>query len=269
MVTTVQAQDLTQTIQQIYGYQISNYDLGFLQRGLIRFGVVQKTQDYDVIKKLLLEDETLIKSYLDLLFINVSEMFRDPSVFYVLRTEIIPYIASYPVIKIWSAGCAYGQEIYSLAIILSELGLYDRCVLYATDIDFDAVDRAHLGRYPIKETLKYFENYYLSGGSQRVSEYFTMEGDFMVVKPNLRRNICFACHNVATDSAFNEFSLVLCRNLLIYFDHQLQQRVLKLFHDSMTTNSFLVLGKFEALNNNAGYQYFNNYKLKERIFRHL
>lgn len=265
--THEQTRSIAKSILEMYGYNITNYDPAFLQRGLTRFGLEHQCHDYGSIRKLLLEDETLIREFLDKIFINVSEMFRDPDVFSILRSEIFPYISSYPVIKIWSAGCAHGQEAYSLAIILKELGIYDRSVLYATDIDPEAVEKAYEGRYPMKDALKYYENYYLSGGIQKFSEYFTIAGDYLVINDDLRQNICFSCHNIVTDAVFNEFSLILCRNMLIYFDSELQLRALKLFNNSLAKRGFLILGKSESLNTNGGYRYFDNHKLSDRIFK--
>ena len=140
---------------------------------------------YEDLESLLLQDETLIHDFFDKLFINVSEMFRDPKVFNKIREEVIPYISSYPIIKIWSAGCARGQEVYSLAILLKEAGIYDRCIIYATDVDSKAVDAAIEGRYDIKDGLKYFENYYLSGGQNLFSEYFDIINNELIIKDYL------------------------------------------------------------------------------------
>ena len=194
-------------------------------------------------------------------------MFRDPNVFRIIREKIIPYISSHPIIKIWSAGCATGQEIYSLAIILKELGVYDRSIIYATDVDATAIEKAKIGSYDIKITLKYFENYYLSGGKEKFSKYFTIKNDKMIVKDELKENICFATHNIITDDVFNNFSLILCRNMFIYFDNILQAKGLNIFKNSLETNSFLVLGNSESMYFNGGHDYFSTYDEKNKIYK--
>jgi chemotaxis protein methyltransferase CheR len=262
-----QTNELAKELYRLYGYNILNYDLSFVQRALIKFSNIHKCVDYEALKKLLLEDETLIHQFFDKLFINVSEMFRDPEVFSVIREKIMPYIASHPTIKIWSAGCAKGQEIYSLAILLKEMGVYDRCILYATDIDITAVDKAREGKYKIKDGLKYFENYYLSGGKNKFSKYFTIKDDYMIVKDELKQNICFSTHNIITDESFNTFSLILCRNMFIYFDNDLQSKGLNTFKNSLEQSGFLVMGKSESLHFNGGYTYYQDYDEKNKIYK--
>jgi chemotaxis protein methyltransferase CheR len=185
----------------------------------------------------------------------------------IIRKKIIPYISSHCTVKIWSAGCAKGQEVYSLAIMLQELGVYDRCILYATDIDPVAVNFAREGKYNIKKTLPYFENYYLSGGKEKFSNYFDIEDDKLVIKDSIKKNICFATHNIITDDVFNVFSLILCRNMFIYFDNDLQSKGLNTFRNSLEPSGFLVMGKSESMNFNGGYSYFKDYDKFNRIYK--
>jgi chemotaxis protein methyltransferase CheR len=244
-----------------------NYDISFVQRTFIKYANMAKIKDYDSLKRRLLEDETQISDFFDRLFINVSEMFRDPEVFAIIREKIMPYIESHPTIKIWSAGCARGQEIYSIAILLKELGVYDRCILYATDIDANAVDEARDGKYLIKDSMKYFENYYLSGGREKFSKYFDIDDKYVTIKEELKQNICFSTHNIITDDVFNTFSLILCRNMFIYFDNDLQSKGLNIFKDSLEMSGFLVMGKSESLYYNGGYTYYKDYDKTNKIYK--
>lgn len=262
-----QTDEIAQELYSLYGYNILNYDLSFVQRTLIKFANEYRCKDVDSLRKKLLHDETLIHDFFDKLFINVSSMFRDPKVFEVIREKIMPYISSHPTIKVWSAGCARGQEVYSLAILLKELGVYDRCVLYATDIDINAVNSAREGRYKTSDSLEYFENYYLSGGKEKFSKYFDIKGDELIVKDDLKKNICFATHNIITDDVFNTFSLILCRNMFIYFDNDLQSKGLITFRDSLEPSGFLVMGNSESMHFNGGYTYFKNYDEKNKIYK--
>jgi len=258
---------LANKLYELYGYNILNYDLAFIQKTFIKFSERYNCKDYESLERLILGDETLIHDFLDDLFINVTEMFRDPEVFRIIRDSVISYLKSYPIIKIWSAGCATGLEAYSLAIILKELNIYDRSIIYATDIDSDAIRRAESGRYDCRNFFKNYENYYLSGGKERFSKYFSIDKDMVVINDDLKENICFATHNIITDDVFNTFSLILCRNMFIYFDSSLQSKGLNTFRHSLEYNGFLVLGKSESLHTNGGYSYFKAYDETSRIYK--
>lgn len=262
-----QTKEITEKLFEFYGYNILNYDLAFIQRTLIKFATLYNFDNYEDLKTLLLRDETLIHDFFDKLFINVSEMFRDPKVFKQIRDKLIPYISSYPIIKIWSAGCAKGQEVYSLAILLKEAGIYDRCIIYATDVDSKAIDAAIEGKYNIKDVLKYFENYYLSGGQKLFSEYFDIVNNELIIKDYLKTNICFSTHNIITDDTFNTFSLILCRNMFIYFDKDLQLKALNTFKSSLEKNGFLVLGKSEGIYTNSEKNIFCDFDSINKIYK--
>lgn len=262
-----QTKEIITKLFDLYGYNILNYDLSFIQRTLIKFATEYNCNTYESLESLLLQDETLIHTFFDKLFINVSEMFRDPKVFKKIREELIPYISSYPIIKIWSAGCAKGQEVYSLAILLKEAGIYERCIIYATDVDEKAIDSAIEGKYDIKDGLKYFENYYLSGGQNLFSEYFDITYNKLIIKDSLKTNICFSTHNIVTDNSFNSFSLILCRNMFIYFDKDLQLKGLNTFKSSLEKNGFLVLGKSEGIHTEEEKKLFTIYDGINKIYK--
>jgi chemotaxis protein methyltransferase CheR len=194
-------------------------------------------------------------------------MFRDPTVFQKIREEIIPQLASYPVIKIWSAGCATGEEPFSLAILLHEAGLLQRSVIYATDVDPYALSIAKEGRYNLTGLTKSIENYYLSGGKEKFSDYYTIDHNSAFFDPKLSNNICFAEHNLITDAPFNEFQLILCRNVFIYFDTNLQSHSLMKFDSSLETGGFFVSGKQEYLEHTGINHHFEPYDIENKIYR--
>lgn len=260
---------LAQDFYQMYGYSISNYDMAYLQRMFISFSQQYKCHHYKDLRKKLLEDETLILEFIDNLFINVSQMFRDPEVFKEIREKIIPKLAAYPIIKIWSAGCAKGQEAYSLAILLMEAGLYERSIIYATDADENAIACAMRAKYPIAEALGYTQNYYLSGGEQKFCKYYSILGDSIVIDEKLKENICFVKHNIITDDVFNTFSLVVCRNMFIYFGNELQTKGLETFNQSLENGGFLVMGKSEGIQYNQGKKYFKEFSDKHKIYQNM
>lgn len=175
--------------------------------------------------------------------INVTEMFRDPSFFKVLRQKVIPEIKDYPFIRIWHAGCSTGEEVYSMAILLHEEGLLSKAKIYATDINERVLVTARTGRIPLAKMKSYTQNYVMSGGLSDFSEYYTVANGHAVFKSFLSENMLFAQHNLVTDSSFNEFHIVICRNVLIYFTPKLQSRVKKLFNESLSEDGYIGIGK--------------------------
>jgi chemotaxis protein methyltransferase CheR len=181
------------------------------------------------------------------LSVNVSTMFRDPTFFRALREQVFPVLRTWPYIRIWQAGCSMGEEVYSLAILLAENGLIDRCRIYATDINETALDTAHAGIYPLELMQRCTQNYIQAGGARSFSEYYTAAYDNAIFTPALREQVVFAKHNLVTDAAFNQFHLILCRNVLIYFNRPLQDRVHRLLYDSLANFGILGLGAKETL----------------------
>src|SRR5688500_7191813 len=181
------------------------------------------------------------------LSVNVSAMFRDPGFFHALRTRACPLLRTWPYIRIWLAGCSTGEEVYSLAILLAEEGLIERCRIYATDINETVLERARAGIYPLDLMQRYTQNYIRAGGARSFSEYYTAAYGHAIFRPALREQVVFARHNLVTDGSFNEFNLILCRNVMIYFNRPLQDRVHRLLHDSLVNFGVLGLGSREAL----------------------
>ena len=204
----------------------------------------------DTITRLLdkiLHDESCMDRFIMGLSINVSAMFRDPGFFRALREQVLPRLRTSPYIRIWQAGCSTGEEIYSLAILLTEEGLIDRCRIYATDIDERALEKARAGIYPLKLMQKYTQNYIQAGGTRSFSEYYTAAYDNAIFRPALHEQVVFARHNLVTDGPFNQFDLILCRNVIIYFNQRLQDRVHHLLYDSLANAGVLGLGARETL----------------------
>ena len=194
-------------------------------------------------------------------------MFRDPSFYLELRKNIVPILKTYPFIRIWHAGCSTGEEVYSLAILLKEEEIYDRCRIYATDMNEEVLKKASEAIYPLSNMKDYTTNYLQAGGTQSFSDYYTAQYDRAHFSADLKKNIVFSHHNLATDESFNEFNLILCRNVMIYFNRQLQERVHKLIYESLAILGILGLGDKENIkftNCELFYEVLNN---KEKLYR--
>lgn len=238
---------LLEAIFRRYGYDFRHYSKASISRRVKHF---MARTGHDRISKItseLLHDESFFQDMIEDFSITVTEMFRDPDVYLTLRREVIPFLKTYPFLKIWHAGCASGQEVYSLAILLMEEGLYDRTTIYATDFNEGVLEKARQGIYPISEVKKYIENYRNAGGIESLTDYFEAHYESVIMSKPLKKNITFARHNLVTDHVFGEMHLILCRNVLIYFDRTLQSRVLSLLDGSLIRDGFLCLGKKETL----------------------
>lgn len=230
-----------------YGYDFRNYSRAHIKRRVLnRMSLAGFESVSDLTQKVLV-DEPYFLSIIKDFSINVTEMFRDPDFFKYLREEIIPILKSFPKIRIWHAGCSSGQEVYSMAILLKEEGLYDRSTIYATDFNKDILATAKEGIYPIEVVKEYTANYLRAGGRESFSEYYVAKYDSILLDSSLKDNIVFAEHNLVTDAVFNEMHLIMCRNVLIYFNSNLQDRVFGLFKDSLRHRGFLCLGSKESL----------------------
>ncbi len=194
-----------------------------------------------------LREPALFARLLQFLTVQVSEMFRDPAYFLTLRQQVLPELRTYPSLKLWVAGCSHGEEVWSLAVMLHEEGLLDRSIVYATDINPEALQRAETGVFPLDRAARYSRNYQASGGTGSLSDYFTAGYDGIVFDRALKRQVVFADHSLATDAVFSETHLVSCRNVLIYFGDALQARAVGLFRDSLVRRGFLGLGSRESL----------------------
>ncbi len=236
-----------ETVFRRYGYDFRHYAPASLKRRIHqcmqRIGVDRVA---DLIP-LTLHEAGFIDRFLKEMSVTVTDMFRDPDFFAVLREQVIPILRTYPFIKIWHAGCATGEEVYSLAILLKEEGLYSRAQIYATDYNNHSLAVAREGIYPLKNLQQYSDNYRRAGGKGSFADYYHARYAAAKMHEGLTENVTFANHNLAIDGVFGEMQLILCRNVLIYFDQHLQDRVLGLFQESLCQRGFLCLGTKESL----------------------
>jgi chemotaxis protein methyltransferase CheR len=238
---------LLDAVYRRYSYDFRGYARASLRRRLWRRAHEEGAQTLSGLQERVLHDPAVMDRLLRDLSINVTEMFRDPGFFRALRETIVPILRTYPYARVWNAGCSTGEETYSLAIVLAEAGLLDRVRIYATDMNDDVLLRAQGGRFPLDKMRRYTENYQRSGGEGDFSRFYSVQGDRAVFAPALMDGAVFAQHNLAQDSGFNEFQLIVCRNVLIYFGRPLQERVHDLFLESLARFGVLALGHKESV----------------------
>jgi len=265
----IELQLLLEAIFLRYGYDFRNYSKAHIKRRVLhRLGTSQLQTVTDLQNKVLRDRDFFIE-FLNDLSINVTELFRDPEFYKSLRENIIPKLRTYAWFKIWHAGCATGEEVYSLAILLQEEGLLERCQIYATDFNQKVLEIAREGVYHKDEIEQYERNYQLSGGKRKLSDYYqSMYGSVMFNK-DLSSRIVFADHNLVTDSVFADVNLILCRNVLIYFEKSLQENVVGLFYESLVPSGILCLGTKESLKFTRHEKLFEPIDEKQRIFKKL
>lgn len=256
-------------IQKQYGYDFSDYSRASMLRRINRFMENSNMGSVVDLKYELTNNPSIFTKFVNEIVVNVSEFFRDPSFFKSLTTNVFPYLESYPKINIWSAGCSFGEETYSLAILLKELELLHKSRLYATDISSNAIEKSKKGIYSNKDFKEYSNNYFSCGGKESLNEYFISDGKKSIINSDLKKNILFTHHNLVTDGAFKECQLVLCRNVLIYFNGDLQNKVLTLFHDSLPMHGFLALGKKESLRFSSVHDKFKEIDRIEKIYQKI
>jgi chemotaxis protein methyltransferase CheR len=258
---------LVQAIYQRYHYDFRGYSEASLKRRLSqakeRFGC----ESFSALQERVLHDAEMLPQLLGYLTVQVSEMFRDPSFFKTLREEVLPHLRTYPSLKVWVAGCSAGEELYSLAILFREEGLESRTIFYATDINTDALRKAEAGVYELDRIAQFTENHRRAGGKSSLSDYYSAAYGNAVFDKSLRRQAVFSDHSLATDAVFAEAQLVCCRNVLIYFDRELQDRAVGLFKDSLVRKGFLGLGAKESLHFSAHVRAFTEFVRTERIYQ--
>ncbi len=250
-----------------YGHDFRNYSRASIKRRILNILGSAGHKTISGMISAVLHDESFFETVLYELSITVTEMFRDPDFFKALREQVIPYLKTHPFVKVWHAGCATGEEVYSLAIVLKEEGFYDRATIFATDFNDSALDKAREGIYPLEKMKEFTANYQRSGGTGSFARYYHTGYDAAILDPGLRKNIAFANHNLVTDSVFSEMHLIVCRNVLIYFDRTLQNRVLKLFRDSLVHGGILALGSKETLQFSEAATDFKVLNQKWKIFQ--
>jgi chemotaxis protein methyltransferase CheR len=258
---------LLDAVYRKYGYDFRNYAKASIKRRILQRCALSGLKTISELQHLILYDVTLFETLLMDFSINVTEMFRDPSFYRALKESVLPVLKELSHIKIWHAGCASGEEVYSMAILLKEEGLFDKTQIYATDINENILKKAKEGIYPLEKIKEYTSNYQRAGGSRTFSDYYTARYEFAVMNKNLRTHVVFADHNLATDASFGEMDLIICRNVLIYFDRDLQNMTIGLFRESLSSGGFLCLGNKESLRFSNYFGDFEDVKVNERIYR--
>ena len=252
---------------EIYGYDFSGYSKASFKRRLQRLFIMDKMVSFAEFRYRLQNDPDYFNRAVSEISVNVTEMFRDPFFFKTIREKVIPVLATYPLIRIWHAGCSSGEEVYSLAIILKEAGLLNKSILYGTDLNPNVLEKAARGIFPITAMQVYSRNYLLSGGREDFSSYYTANYNFAKFDESLSRRMVYSTHNLVSDSSFNSFQLIFCRNVLIYFDKDLQSKVLSVFDKSLERFGFLALGSKESLRFSGIETMYEMLDGKEKIWR--
>ena len=260
---------LTEGIYQHYGFDFRDYSLPSLKRRIWKRVYAEGLSTVSGLQEKVLHDAGCMERLLLDLSINTTAMFRDPSFYLAFRQKVVPVLRTYPFVRIWHAGCSTGEEVYSMAILLYEEGLYDRCRIYATDINEAVLQRAKEGIFPINTMRENTSNYIAAGGTGTFSEYYVAKYDYAIFRPSLRENVVFAQHNLVTDASFNQFNVIFCRNVLIYFNNALQDRVQKLFLDSLETFGILGLGKKETIKYSSVTDNYEVIDEQERLYRRV
>ncbi|MGE0173972.1 MAG: protein-glutamate O-methyltransferase CheR [Oligoflexales bacterium] len=260
---------LIEAIVQRYGYDFRDYSEASFRRRVAAAMNKHSIKSLSLLQHELLRSPDFFSQLVSDLTVTTSEMFRDPEFFHALRTEIIPVLKTYPAIKIWHAGCSKGEEVYSLAIILQEEGLLSRTIIYATDINEAALEIAKAGIYPLDAVATYTRNYHKSGGRGNFADYYVASYEAAKFDSNLISNVVFAEHNLATDDVFSEVTLILCRNVLIYFKRPLQNKVFDLFSRSLSYKGFLCLGSKETMRLSPAAKDFESSPSHSSIYRKI
>ncbi|ARV63260.1 chemotaxis protein CheR [Nostocales cyanobacterium HT-58-2] len=260
---------LLEGIHRYYGFDFRDYALASLKRRIWNIIKAEGLTSISGLQEKVLHDPKCMERFLYSLSVNVTAMFRDPSFFLAFRKQVVPRLRTYPFIRIWHAGCSTGEEVYSMAILLHEEGLYHRCRLYATDINDMVLRKAKNGIYPLELMQDYTQNYLQSGGKKSFSEYYTAAYDHAIFPSYLKDNMVFSQHNLVADNSFNEFHIILCRNVLIYFNQALQNRVHNLFYESLVKFGILGLGRQETLKFTPHEQDYEELEGDDRIYRRI
>ncbi len=258
---------LLEAIQLYYGYDFREYAPASLKRRIHKYLEMAHLTTISALQDHVLHNPGHMQQLLDVISVDVSAIFRDPTFYLAFRQKVCPWLRGLPFVRIWHAGCAAGEEIYSMAILLVEEGLSEKTRIYATDLNTSLLNKAQAGIFPIKRMQSYTENYQRAGGKRTFSEYYTARYGNAIFNPELKQNVLWAQHNLATDASFNEFQVIVCRNVMIYFNQGLQGRVHNLIYNSLCPQGVLALGKKEMLNNTP---HGNDYEVldhEEKLYR--
>ena len=269
IITDNEVEIILTDLLEIYGYDFLDYSRASITRRINRLFLLDKFPSFAEYRHKIMSDPDYLKRVVEEITVNVTEMFRDPSFYKTLRTEVIPVLATHPFIRIWHAGASTGEEVYSMAILLYEANLLHKSLIYATDINPGVLDKAKAGYFPLDSMKQYSENYISSGGQRDFSTYYTAKYGKAKFNGSLGEKMIFATHNLVSDRSFNEFQLILCRNVLIYFDKQLQEKAFHLFDESLDQLGYLALGAKETLKFSGIIKKFKLIKTGEKIWKKI
>ena len=258
---------LLETVHERSGLDFREYAYSSLRRRVARAVGDAQAGSVAALHRRLKGDDTLLGGLIRGLTVHTTAMFRDPMFFRVFRQEVVPVLRTYPFVRLWVAGCSTGEEVYSLSILLREEGLAERCRIYATDVSESVLERARAGVFPLSAMQEYSRNYQLAGGTRPFLDYFSADSEWVVFQRQLRDNVVFGTHNLVSDASFNEFHVILCRNVMIYFRRPLQERVHQLFYDSLIIFGFLGLGRSESIRFTPQAASYDALDRRERIYR--
>jgi chemotaxis protein methyltransferase CheR len=267
-ITSAQIFELIDLVKKVHGFDFSGYTKASLKRRIVRIMQLKKLEFYDL-KHLLVNDHQFFQSFLEEVTVNVTEMFRDPLFYKALNQQVIPYLSTYQHAKIWCAGCSTGEEVYSLAILMREAGLSKKSFIYGTDINTEVLKDARKGIYSLRNIKSYAENYQFTGLKGSISDHFTILYDAASIQNELKQDVLFSVHNLVSDDVFNEFQLISCRNVFIYFETELQERILDLFYKSLCPLGYLCLGSKETIRSDVFKKKFKVINLKENIYQKI
>lgn len=258
---------LINDLLEIHGYDFTNYSKASLKRRVSNLFITDRFPSFAEFRYKVRTDNDYLLRFVEQITVNVTEMFRDPLFYKTLREEVIPNLASRPIIRIWHAGCSTGEEVYSMAILLKEANLLHKSLLYATDINPSVLEKLRKGIFPLSQMKQYSENYHIAGGTSSLSDYYTAQYEWAIFNKTLGEKIVVSTHNLVSDSSFNEFQLIVCRNVLIYFDKDLQNKVFQLFDQSLETLGYLALGSKETIKFSSITAHYKQLANKEKIWR--
>ena len=267
-VTTGQLNEVIDLVKRIYGFDFSSYSKASLKRRVSRVMMLRKMEFYDL-KHTLINDNMFFQNFLEEVTVNVTEMFRDPSFYQALQADVVPYLSTYQHIKIWSAGCSSGEEVYSLAILMNQAKLAKKSFIYGTDINTEVLKEARKGIYSLRKIKGYAENYQMSGLKGSITDYFTVMYDAATIHNEFKNNTLFSVHNLISDNVFNEFQMISCRNVFIYFETELQEKILELFYNSLCPHGFLCLGNKETIRSEHFRKKFKTISQRENIYQKI
>jgi chemotaxis protein methyltransferase CheR len=260
---------LLETLYDLAGADFRSYAYSSLKRRVLVQVARENVGSITGLEKLVRHDSLVRERLIATLTIHVTAMFRDPAFYRLLRSEVVPVLRTYPFLRFWVAGCSTGEEVYSLAILLQEEGLYPRSRIYATDLNESVLLKARKGIFPLAAMQEYTRNYQRAGGHRSFAEYYSADSEFAIFRPALRENVIFAAHNLVGDASFNEFHGIFCRNVMIYFNRSLQERVHRLFYESLLIYGYLGLGRSEAIRFTPHSSAYEEIGAREKLYRKI